>query len=255
MHLADIVETISIKIPAGERWAAVGSEADTLQARLKAPEGAWLNFSEEIIPTLDGLFLAGALSTVAEAQSWLQQLIHLLREGAALLVIDWQDDGPLTYGPDLSNRFKKGRLCRFLRENGFGRVETVDHQPVYYVVKAVKGPAPAVPHATEWVEVASLAELPRNGMKLVKLFDHKIVVANTGKEIVAFAAICPHAGGVLSKGLLRGRNLACPLHGYIWNVCTGEPVEPVQEDTLRRYTVQVDPEQDRVFVALTAPPD
>jgi nitrite reductase/ring-hydroxylating ferredoxin subunit len=235
------------------RWSAVGPEALALQALLRSPEITWLNFSEEIIPTLDGLLLAGALSAVAEAQTWLWQLIHLLREGAVLLVIDWQDDGLLTYGPDLSTRFKKGRLCRFLRENSFGLVETVEHQPLYYVVNAIKGPAPAVPHATELVEVASLAELPKNGMKLVKLFDHKIVVANTGKEIVAFAATCPHAGGLLSEGRLRGRNVVCPLHAYIWNVRTGEPVEPVQEDTLRRYTVQVD--RGRVLVALAEPSD
>jgi nitrite reductase/ring-hydroxylating ferredoxin subunit len=167
--------------------------------------------------------------------------------------VDWQDDGPLTYGPDLSLRFKKGQLRRFLRENDFGCVETIDNQALYYLVKGVKGAAPAIPGETEWVEVASLAELPRNSMKLVKLFDHKIVVANTGKEIVAFAPVCPHAGGLLHEGRLRGRNIVCPLHAYIWNVRTGEPVEPANEDTLRRYTVRVDPDHGRVMVSLAEP--
>jgi nitrite reductase/ring-hydroxylating ferredoxin subunit len=92
-------------------------------------------------------------------------------------------------------------------------------------------------------------------MKLVEVLGQKVVVANTGKEIVAFAAACPHAEGPLHEGRLRGRNIVCPLHAYIWNVRTGEPVEPAQEDTLRRYTVRVDPERGQVWVALVEPSD
>jgi nitrite reductase/ring-hydroxylating ferredoxin subunit len=251
LNLADLVEFIPIEIKAGSRWSAVGPEAVALQAKME-PEGVdWLNFGEELVPSLDGLLLAGALSERAEAQTWLEGLIGLMGEGAMLLVVEWQDDGLLTYGPDLSLRFKKGRLRRFLREHGFGRVETIEQQPLHYLVSAVKGPAPAEPGG--WVEVASLDELPKNGMKLVELFGQKVVVANTGKEIVAFDPICPHAGGLLPAGRLRGRNILCPLHAYIWNVYTGEPVEPAQEDTLRRYPVRVDPGRGRVWVALVEP--
>jgi nitrite reductase/ring-hydroxylating ferredoxin subunit len=253
LNLADLVETIPIEIKAGARWVAIGPEAVALQAKMKAQGVNWLSFGEEIVPSLDGLLLAGALSEQAEAQTWLEGLIGLMREGATLLVVEWQDDGLLTYGPDLSLRFKKGRLRRFLREHGFGQVETVEHQPLHYAVSAVKGPAPAEPGG--WVEVASLDELPKNGMKLVELFGQKVVVANTGKEIVAFAPACPHADGPLHEGRLRGRNIVCPLHAYIWNVRTGEPVEPAQEDTLQRYTVRVDPECGQVWVSLAEPPD
>jgi nitrite reductase/ring-hydroxylating ferredoxin subunit len=92
-------------------------------------------------------------------------------------------------------------------------------------------------------------------MKLVELFGQKVVVANTGKEIVAFGAACPHADGPLHEGRLRGRNIVCPLHAYIWNVYTGEPVEPAQEDILQRYPVRVDPVRGQVWVALAEPPD
>jgi nitrite reductase/ring-hydroxylating ferredoxin subunit len=253
LNLADLIEFIPIEIKAGARWSAVGPEAVALQAKIKAQEVDWLSFGEEIVPSLDGLFLAGALSERAEAQTWLEGLITLMGEGAALLVVEWQDDGLLTYGPDLSLRFKKGRLRRFLREHGFGRVETIEQQPLHYVVSAVKGPTPAEPGG--WVEVASLNELPKNAMKPVEVFGQKVVVANTGKEIVAFAAVCPHAAGPLPEGRLRGRNIVCPLHTYIWNVRTGEPVEPAQEDTLRRYSVRVDPERGQVWVALAEPSD
>src|ERR1051325_10991206 len=98
MNLADIVEPIPLKVRAGERWAGVGPEANALQLKINAPDIHWLEFSPEIVADLDGLLLAGALSSMAEAQTWLHQLILQMNEAATLFVIDWQDDGPLTYG-------------------------------------------------------------------------------------------------------------------------------------------------------------
>jgi nitrite reductase/ring-hydroxylating ferredoxin subunit len=103
------------------------------------------------------------------------------------------------------------------------------------------------------VTVASLAELPKNAMKVVDVFGQTIIVANTGREIVAIARACPHENSPLDKGLLRGRNIVCPLHAYIWNVHTGEPVEPADEDTLRRYPVKIDQDEGQIFVAVAAP--
>ena len=156
-------------------------------------------------------------------------------------------------GPALEQRIKKGRARRQLRETGFGIVEVLDEHPLYYVIKGVKGPAPPVTHANEYIDVADLSELSRNAMKLVQLFGQDIVIANTGKEIVAFARVCPHANGPLEKGLLRGCNVVCPLHSYIWNVCSGQPVQPADEDTLPRYSVKIDTANGRILVSLTPP--
>jgi len=117
-------------------------------------------------------------------------------------------------------------------------------------VRAIKAPAQASPHAGEFIEVAHLDDLPRNEMKLVELFGQRLIIANTGRGIAAFAQACPHAeGGDLFRGRLRGRNILCPVHFYIWNVSTGEPIEPADEDILPRYPVKVD-EAGRIFVAL-----
>ena len=40
----------------------------------------------------------------------------------------------------------------------------------------------------------------------------------------AFDATCPHKGGPLDKGEIRGNRIKCPWHGYEFNVFTGEPV-------------------------------
>jgi nitrite reductase/ring-hydroxylating ferredoxin subunit len=247
MQLSDLIESLQFENEITENWSILGPEAGEFASKLKvklSPDSA--------IAHRDGVLLAGALSAQVEPQSWLVQVTEQMKTGAVLVAIDWQSDGLLNHGPELERRFKKGKLQRLLRERGFGLVDLLDDQPMYYVIRAQKGPTPPNPHAHEFVEVAGLDELPKNAMKKIQLFGQNIIVANTGKEIVAFAQKCPHANGSLDEGILRGRNIACPLHGYMWNVRSGEPIEPADEDILPCYRVKA--EDGRVFVAL-APPE
>jgi len=251
MDLTPLVARFDLPIRPGEHWAAAGPVWEAGLARF--PAAAWQPFQPEIGPQLDGLLLVEALSggSPAQTEAWLRQMAALLKESARLIVIDWQADGPLEVGPELEHRFKKGRLCRLLRQLGFGRLETLAHQPHYYILQAIKAALRVPAQAGRFIDVAGLDELPKNGMKPVELFGCQLVIANTGKEIVAFARACPHADSPLDRGVLRRRNLACPQHGYIWDVCSGEPVEPADEDILTRYPVRIDAERRRVLVALT----
>lgn len=250
MKLADLVTTVPIEPDL--RWAVLGPEAEPLAAKLAFERGDILPSANFISPKLQGLLLAGALSAQADAAAWLDQLLAALPERATLTVIDWQGDGPLEVGPDLERRFKRGRLCRQLRQAaGFSQIELLVNHPLYYIVRAVKqSPAPP-PHAGEFVPVAIVAELPQNGMKQVEVFGRPIIVANTGREIVAFAQACPHADTSLFKGKLKGRMIFCPLHYYMWNVSSGEPVEPADEDVLPLYPVRVDSATGVIYVALS----
>lgn len=277
INLSQLVPTLNLHPQPSERWAILGPEANAFRLKLNGSSSedldpsnpiktetggqqsmtgiftadsasAWGNPS--LLARLDGLILAGALSAETEVTAWLKQLTASLSEGATLVAIDWQGDGPLDVGPDLAVRFKRGQLFRQLRQEGFGLIELLVNHPIYYIIRAMKKPPAPVPHAGEFVAVAELAELPKNGMKQVELFGYKLVVANTGKEIVAFAQTCPHAGSSLAKGMLRGCHIICPLHFYIWNVCTGEPVEPADEDILSLYPVKIDHELGQVLVAL-----
>lgn len=249
MKLAELVKTLDFPIEPGERWAVLGPEAGAFRLRLPAGERL-----DAVRPDLDGLLLAGLLSDVAGPWSWLEQTLSILRPGASLAVIDWQYETSGDAGPELERRIRGGKVCRWLREAGFGLVEKQGGHPYYYLVWAVKGPAPPIVHAGEFVAVATLEELPKNAMKPLVLFGHSIIVANTGKEIVAFARACPHAHHPLDRGLLRGRNLVCRSHAYMWDICSGEPVEPAGEDILARYPVKIDREQGQILVALAQNP-
>jgi nitrite reductase/ring-hydroxylating ferredoxin subunit len=251
MNLSEFIATLPLQPQPAQRWAVLGQEAEAFTARLNLGPEAILPQPEAITPAYNHFLLAGALSAEAEPVAWLSRLSQALPQGATLAVIDWQGDGPLEQGPDLERRFKRGKLYRLLREASFSRIETLVNHPVYYLIRAVKKPPAPLPHAGKFVTVATLDELPKNGMKQVELFGRRLIVANTGREIVAFAQACPHAGTALIKGKLRGRLIVCPLHYYMWNVCTGEPIEPADEDTLPLYPVKVDVETGVVQVALT----
>lgn len=254
MQLFDIVEANPLQIESGQRWSAIGPETDAFVAKFGIADKL-MPFEQQNIASVDGLLLVGALSTpeknVDEREMWLRRLVEQTKEGVTVIVVDWQDDGPLNYGPDLSARFKKGRLSRCLRESGFGQVDILEHHPLFYIVQGVKGPEKVLPHAGEFVAVASVDELPKNAMKRVEVFGNAVVVANTGREIVAFAQKCPHGNGPFDKGILRGRNVVCPLHGYIWNVCSGNPVVPEDEDMLPRFATKIEDESGQILVALT----
>lgn len=248
MKLSDLIPALPIHPQPSKRWVVLGPEAKAFRVKLSlAAEPA-----DPLAVLSEGgnLLLAGALSAQAEADAWLNQTLTSLPEGAALVVVEWQGDGPLDLGPDLAQRFKRGKLSRLLREEGFSQIELLVNDPRYYVLRAVKTPPGALLHAGEFVTVATLDELPKNRMKPVELFGQRIIVANTGREIVAFAQTCPHAGTSLFKGTLKGRYIVCPLHFYMWNVCTGEPVEPADEDILPCYPVRVDAQSGAIQVAL-----
>ncbi len=243
-QLIDFITTLDLNLAPTERWAILGPQAERLRRHIQP--GA---FQTTLSPPLDGLLLVEALSAHPEPLSWLAQTIAGLQAGSRLIIVDWQADGSLEHGPPLASRVKRGSLCRWLRENGFAQADTLRYQGRYYAVQASKGPAPLPTHAGEWVEVAHRDELPKNGMTAVEVFDQAVVIANTGRDIVAFARHCPHAEGDLARGRLRGRNILCPVHYYIWNVQTGEPVEPADEDILPIYKTQVD-KAGRIWVKL-----
>lgn len=75
-------------------------------------------------------------------------------------------------------------------------------------------------------------------MPWIPLIDATDIPAGSGREVVAegriFAVynvdgtfhildgICPHAGGPLGKGTLRGDIVTCPWHGWQFQVSTGQ---------------------------------
>lgn len=92
------------------------------------------------------------------------------------------------------------------------------------------------------------AELPPGKMKRVDLEGHRILVANVDGRYCAVDDTCTHEDASLSRGVLRGEWVKCPLHGSRFNVCSGEVAEEPAEQNLRTYAVRVD--DGRVWVGI-----
>ena len=81
--------------------------------------------------------------------------------------------------------------------------------------------------AQGWRQVCALAEIPRLGARVVKSAHGDIAVfRNADDEVFALADKCPHKGGPLSQGIVFGRKVACPLHGWNIGLDEGNAVAP-----------------------------
>lgn len=79
----------------------------------------------------------------------------------------------------------------------------------------------------QFAMVARLADLPSGtGRMVVGPFDKPMALFNVGGEVFAINAVCPHRGGPLANGRLDGHVLACPWHGWTFDVRTGRPDHP-----------------------------
>ena len=58
--------------------------------------------------------------------------------------------------------------------------------------------------------------------------------------------VCAHKGGPLSQGKLSGKRLACPWHGWIYDVRTGQCVFPGRGAFVPAYRVRL--EADQIWV-------
>jgi len=96
------------------------------------------------------------------------------------------------------------------------------------------------------VRVARLAELVAGKPLRADAAGTAIVLARVGDQVFACGNTCAHQGGPLSDGKLTGARLACPWHGWMYDVRTGECVFPGRGARVPAYPVRV--EADEVFV-------
>jgi len=68
-----------------------------------------------------------------------------------------------------------------------------------------------------------------------------VLVAVVGGEPCAIEDACNHAGASLSEGERHGDCVACPMHGYVFEIATGRLVQPRGLcDDQRRFVARLD---------------
>ncbi|HEX5139373.1 MAG TPA: Rieske (2Fe-2S) protein [Dehalococcoidia bacterium] len=73
-----------------------------------------------------------------------------------------------------------------------------------------------------------------------------VVVTRANGRFYALSDVCTHSGFTITPGTTDGETLLCPVHGAVFNIETGEPVEGPAGDPLPVYSVRI--EGDEVFV-------
>ena len=89
-------------------------------------------------------------------------------------------------------------------------------------------------------KVAQTDELSPGEMKLIEIGDERILLTNLDGQYHAVSEVCTHAYYALSEGFLEGEEVECALHGSLFNVKSGEVVNPPADEPLTVYPVKID---------------
>jgi toluene monooxygenase system ferredoxin subunit len=97
--------------------------------------------------------------------------------------------------------------------------------------------------------VANLDELWDGEMIALDIEGQVVLLVNVDGGIHAYADSCPHLGTRLSQGSLQRHLLTCSTHGWEFNVCTGQGMNP-KTACLVSFAVKV--ENGDVFIDVAA---
>ena len=93
----------------------------------------------------------------------------------------------------------------------------------------------------EWTAICRVQDIPPLGARCVaRQRGLDVAIFRTsGDEVFALLDRCPHKGGVLSQGIVFGRQVACPLHNWTIGLDNGAAREP-DEGCTPSFAVRVD---------------
>ena len=73
-----------------------------------------------------------------------------------------------------------------------------------------------------FVPAAKTVEVPAGSVREVQVGGKPVALANVDGKFYAISNTCLHRGGPLGQGVLTGKNLICPWHGWEYDVATGK---------------------------------
>lgn len=72
-----------------------------------------------------------------------------------------------------------------------------------------------------FVPVCQIAELPVGSKRAFDVAGKRVAVFHLEDGLHAIDDVCPHRGGPLAEGDLRGHLIHCPMHAWCFDVRTG----------------------------------
>ena len=88
------------------------------------------------------------------------------------------------------------------------------------------------------IAATKISEIPNFGKKVISVSGQEVLFINIKGSIFAVENECPHQGSPLTGAVVKDGYLACPRHGYRFNLTDGSCSEH-PEFTLRTYKVEL----------------
>lgn len=90
----------------------------------------------------------------------------------------------------------------------------------------------------DFVEVASITQLPPGTGTTFTVADKQVAIFNVGGNVYAMADGCLHRGSSLGSGALDGKVVTCRAHGWRYDVTTGNTMH-VPDYGVQSYPAKV----------------
>ncbi len=74
-------------------------------------------------------------------------------------------------------------------------------------------------------KAANLSDIPAGSIKEVQVGGQAVALANVDGTFYAVSNTCLHRGGPVGGGLLEGKVVSCPWHGWQFDVTNGKAVQ------------------------------
>lgn len=76
--------------------------------------------------------------------------------------------------------------------------------------------------SVEFLRACDLADVPPGRAHVATVGKYEVAIFNVDGKVYAIDNYCPHAGGPLSDGWIKGRIVTCPWHAWSFDVTTGK---------------------------------
>lgn len=90
-----------------------------------------------------------------------------------------------------------------------------------------------------FLKIAETQDIPAGHGKMFHVGGKSIALFNVEGTYFAIDDTCTHKGGPLSEGEVHGTQVTCPWHGSIFDLTTGDVVQPPAPIGVSRYNTRV----------------
>lgn len=89
-------------------------------------------------------------------------------------------------------------------------------------------------------KVARVEDVPSGTGKVVRAGSTVLALFNLGGTFYALDNRCTHMGGPLGEGAVEANRVTCPWHGSVFDIATGNVIEPPARRPVATFRVHVE---------------